>query len=170
MTNFLPTLLWRPSPNFSSRHGTRVDLLVLHDCEGGYEGSIRWFEMSSRMSRRTTSSARTGVRQRKWSTSPTMLGTHALSIAAPSASRWVASQVAVLTRLCSQLAAHVFAYLCDHLQIPVRHARAGVGSGIASHKDLGPAGSGHHDPSDDPSFMQKFVMVRWHRKGHFPAV
>ena len=55
--------------------------------------------------------------------------------------------------------AHVFAFLCDHLQIPVRHARAGVGSGIASHKDLGPAGGGHHDPSDDPSFMQKFIGV-----------
>ena len=46
MTEFLPTLLWRPSPNFSSRRGTRVDLLVLHDCEGGYEGSVRWFELS----------------------------------------------------------------------------------------------------------------------------
>ena len=46
MTEFLPTLLWRPSPNFSSRRGTRVDLLVLHDCERGYEGSVRWFELS----------------------------------------------------------------------------------------------------------------------------
>jgi N-acetyl-anhydromuramyl-L-alanine amidase AmpD len=47
MTDFLPTLLSRASPNFSSRPGARVDLLlVLHDCEGGYEGSIRWFEVS----------------------------------------------------------------------------------------------------------------------------
>jgi N-acetyl-anhydromuramyl-L-alanine amidase AmpD len=46
MTEFLPTLLWRPSPNFSSRRGMRVDLIILHDCEGGYEGSIRWFEVS----------------------------------------------------------------------------------------------------------------------------
>ena len=45
MMEFLPTLLWRPSLNFSSRRGTRVDLLVLHDCEGGYEGSVRWFEL-----------------------------------------------------------------------------------------------------------------------------
>jgi hypothetical protein len=28
------------TPNFSSHRGTRVDLLVLHDCEGGYEGSV----------------------------------------------------------------------------------------------------------------------------------
>ena len=45
MTECLPALLWRPSPNFSSRRGTRVDLIVLHDCEGRYEGSMRWFEM-----------------------------------------------------------------------------------------------------------------------------
>jgi hypothetical protein len=41
MTDSLPTLLWKPSPNFSCRRGARVDLLALHDCEGGYEGSIR---------------------------------------------------------------------------------------------------------------------------------
>jgi hypothetical protein len=33
-------------------------------------------------------------------------------------------------------AARMFAYLCIHLQIPVRHARAGVGPGIASHNEL----------------------------------
>ena len=46
MTEFPPTLLWRPSPNFSSRRGTRADLLMLHDSEGGYERSVRWFELS----------------------------------------------------------------------------------------------------------------------------
>jgi N-acetyl-anhydromuramyl-L-alanine amidase AmpD len=66
--------------------------------------------------------------------------------------------------------ARMFAFLCYHLQIPVRHARAGVGPGIASHNDLGAAGGGHHDPSDDPSFMQRFVSLidDEHRKGHFP--
>jgi hypothetical protein len=68
--------------------------------------------------------------------------------------------------------AGMFAYLCHHLQIPVRHARAGVGPGIASHSDLGTAGGGHHDPSDDPVFMEKFLsMVDCeYRKGHFPGV
>jgi hypothetical protein len=68
--------------------------------------------------------------------------------------------------------ARVFASLCYHLQIPIRHARAGVGPGIALHKDLGPAGGGHHDASDDPSFMQRFIGLVGdeHRKGHFPEV
>ena len=56
------------------------------------------------MCRLTRWSARAGVRQPKWSTSPTMLGMHALSIGAPLASRWVASRVVVLMRLSLQLA------------------------------------------------------------------
>ena len=66
----------------------------------------------------------------------------------------------------------IFAYLCHHLQIPVRHARGGVGPGIASHSDLGAAGGGHHDPSDYRDFMERFVRVvdDEHRKGHFPDV
>jgi murein L,D-transpeptidase YcbB/YkuD len=66
----------------------------------------------------------------------------------------------------------MFAYLCYHLQIPVRHARAGVGPGITSHRDLGAAGGGHRDSSDDPIFLEEFISVvdDEHRKGHFPNV
>jgi hypothetical protein len=66
--------------------------------------------------------------------------------------------------------ARVFAFLCYHLQIPVRHGRAGVGPGIASHNDLGAAG-GQHNPSD-PSFMQGFIGLidDEHRNGHLPEV
>jgi Putative peptidoglycan binding domain len=111
------------------------------------------------------------MRRHKWSTSPTTPGMRALSIGVLSASRWAASRVAVLTRLCSR-SRRMFAFLCYHLQIPVRHAHAGVGPGIASHNDLGVAGGGHHDPSDDPSFMQRFVSLvdNEHRKGHFPDI
>jgi hypothetical protein len=68
--------------------------------------------------------------------------------------------------------ARVFAFLCYHLQIPVRHARAGVGPGVASHNDLGAAGGGHHDPSNDPDFMERFIRLvdDEHRKGHFPQM
>jgi hypothetical protein len=68
--------------------------------------------------------------------------------------------------------ARIFAYLCYHLQIPVRHARAGVSLGITWHSDLGAAGGGHHDPSDNPVFIEKFVgtVDGEHRKGHFPDI
>jgi N-acetyl-anhydromuramyl-L-alanine amidase AmpD len=170
MTDSLPALFWRPSPNFSSRRGTRVDLIVLHDCEGGYEGSIRWFEMSQ-----SNVSAHYVVRE-DGSEATQMVDLddnawHACTFNRRSvgvemggfASRGFGAPLIETT-------ARMFAFLCYHLQIPVRHARAGVGPGIASHRDLGAAGGGHHDPSDDPSFMQRFVNLvdGEHRKGHFP--
>jgi hypothetical protein len=54
-------------------------------------------------------------------------------------------------------AAEIVAYLASHLQIPIRHARGGVGPGIESHHGLGAAGGGHSDPSTDPAFMDTFV-------------
>jgi N-acetyl-anhydromuramyl-L-alanine amidase AmpD len=74
-------------PNFSSRHGARVDLLVLHDCEGGYEGSIQWFELSG-----SSVSAHYVVREDGCEATQMVdladnAGTHALSIGAPLASR-----------------------------------------------------------------------------------
>ena len=170
MTEALPVLLWRPSPNFSSRRGTRVDLIVLHDCEGGYEGSIRWFEM-----RQSNVSAHYVIREDgKEATQMVDLADNAWhacifngrSIGVEMsgfASRGFDDPLLATT-------ARMFAFLCYHLQIPVRHARAGVGPGIASHDDLGVAGGGHHDPSNDPRFMQRFVSLvdDEHRKGHFP--
>jgi hypothetical protein len=159
MTNFLPPLIWRPSANFSSRHGTRVDLIVLHDCEGGYEGSIRWFEMNQ-----SNVSAHYVVRED---------GAEATQMVELADNAWHACAfnrrsvgvemggfasrgfgTSLLTT-----AARMFAYLCYHLQIPVRHARAGIGPGIASHNDLGVAGGGHHDPSSETDFMQRFVAM-----------
>ena len=172
MTESLPTLLWRPSPNFSSRRGMRVDLIILHDCEGGYDGSIRWFEVS-----RSNVSAHYVVRED---------GGEVTQMVDLADNAWHActfnrrSVGVEMSGFASRgfdapllaTAARMFAYLCFHLQIPVRHARAGVGPGIASHNDLGAAGGGHHDPSDDPAFMEKFVsMVDCeHRKGHSPEV
>jgi hypothetical protein len=82
---------------------------------------------------------------------------HALSIGAPLASRWVGSRIVVLMRVWLQLARVCSPFFFYHLQIPARHARAGVGPGIASHKSLCPAGGRHHDPCDDPSFMQRLL-------------
>jgi N-acetyl-anhydromuramyl-L-alanine amidase AmpD len=172
MTDFLPTLLWKSSPNFSSRRGTRVDLIVLHDCEGGYEGSIKWFASSQ-----SNVSAHLVVRE-DGSEATQMVDLadnawHACAFNRRSvgiemggfASRGFAPPLLATV-------ARISAYFCHHLQIPVRHARAGVGPGIASHHDLGPQGGGHHDPSDDPAFMEAFVRMvdDEYRKGHFPDV
>ena len=41
----IPPIKWTPSPNVSSRGGQKVRLIVTHDCEGNYAGSISWFAM-----------------------------------------------------------------------------------------------------------------------------
>jgi N-acetyl-anhydromuramyl-L-alanine amidase AmpD len=172
MTDFLPPLLWKPSPNFSSRSGARVDLIVLHDCEGSYHGSVRWFETSA-----SQVSAHYVIRED---------GDEATQMVELSDNAWHAcafnrrSVGIEMGGFASRgfgaplltTAARVVAYLCHHLQIPVRHARAGVGPGIASHHDLGAAGGGHHDPSDDPAFMEKFLAMvdAEYREGQSPEV
>lgn len=42
----LPPIIWTPSPNYSSRGGQKVRLIVAHDCEGSYAGSVAWFAMA----------------------------------------------------------------------------------------------------------------------------
>jgi hypothetical protein len=124
------------------------------------------------MSRRTWSFARMGTKRRKWLTLQTRPW-HACAFN----QRSVGVEIGGLasrgfgTPLLAT-AARISAYFCHHLKIPVRHARAGVGRGIASHHDLGPAGGGHHDPSDDPAFMEAFARMvdDKYRKGHFPDV
>jgi hypothetical protein len=68
-------------------------------------------------------------------------------------------------RVCSPFCAIIYKFQFDMRD-------AGVGPGIASHKNLDSAGGGHHDQSDDPSFMQRFIGLIGdeHRKGHFSEV
>jgi N-acetylmuramoyl-L-alanine amidase len=37
-----PSAIWRSSPNFNSRNGTPVSLVVIHSCEGNYAGCWGW--------------------------------------------------------------------------------------------------------------------------------
>ena len=124
MTDFLPALSWKPSPNFSSRRGARVDLIVLHDCEGGYEGSVEWFSM-----RQSNVSAHLVVRED---------GSEERHVVNVADNAWHAcafnrrSIGVEMSGFASHgfgapllaTAAHISAYYCHHLQIPVRHARS----------------------------------------------
>ena len=159
MTIALPALKWTPSPNFSSRHGARVDLLVLHDMEGGYAGSIAWFanpraQVSAHYCLNedgTECTQMVDLADKAWHVcnyNPRSVG---LEMAGYAKNGFPSAQV--------EAAAEIFAWLAHHLQIPIRHSRGGVGPGICSHWDLGQAGGGHADPSTDPAFMDKFVAM-----------
>ncbi len=39
--------IWRASPNFNSRNGTAVSLVVIHTCEGNYAGCWGWLKSSA---------------------------------------------------------------------------------------------------------------------------
>lgn len=41
-TTDYPSAIWRSSPNFNSRNGTPVSLIVIHSCEGNYAGCWGW--------------------------------------------------------------------------------------------------------------------------------
>ena len=170
MTDFLPPLLWKPSPNFSARNA-RVDLLILHDCEGPYGGSINWFE-----SKQSQVSAHFVVREdgqevtqmveladKAWHVVD--FNSRAIGVEMAGYAKDGFSAPLMLT------VARMFAYLCKYLQIPVQHARGGVGPGIESHFGLGAAGGGHSDPSTDPAFMTAFIaqVQAETNKGDFPA-
>jgi N-acetylmuramoyl-L-alanine amidase len=170
MTDFLPPLLWKASPNFSAR-GARVDLLILHDCEGGYGPSINWFE-----SRQSQVSAHFVVREdgqevtqmvalpdKAWHVCDFNSRAVGVEMAGYAKDGFSAPLMLTVSRM--------FAYLCQYLQIPVRHARGGVGPGIESHFGLGAAGGGHSDPSTSPAFMDAFIaqVQAETNKGDFPA-
>ncbi|MCK6544779.1 N-acetylmuramoyl-L-alanine amidase, partial [Myxococcota bacterium] len=38
--------IWRPSPNHNSRGNSRVELVVIHTCEGAYTGCVSWLRNS----------------------------------------------------------------------------------------------------------------------------
>ena len=152
----LPKLIWTPSPNFSARTA-RVDLLILHDMESNYQSAISWFQK-----RDSQVSAHFCLREDGQEvTQMVHLADKAWHVCAFN-SRSVGLEMAGFAKhgfAPAELdaAAKIFAYLCSHLQIPVRHARGGVGPGIESHWGLGAAGGGHSDPSTNPAFMEAFV-------------
>jgi len=45
-TDYAPAL-WVSSPNYSSRSGTAISAVVIHDVEGSYAGCISWFQNTS---------------------------------------------------------------------------------------------------------------------------
>jgi len=153
----LPVLRWSPSPNFSSRNGAKVDLIVCHDCEGSYQGSISWFGMAkSQVSAHIVlrddgkeATQMVAFGNNAWhacafnrrSIGVEMAGYSAKGFADP---EWTA-------------AASIVAWLLKKNGIPARWAQKGIGAGFCSHHDLGAAGGGHDDPTTDPNVWAAFV-------------
>lgn len=167
----LPSPIWRPSPNFSQRNGARLDLVVVHDMEGGYAGSIGWFanphsQVSAHYLLRKDGSEVTqmvAAADKAWHAcafNSRSLGLEMEGFAEQGygEAEWTA-------------AAELAAVLLHIHQIPVKWARGGVGPGFCSHYDLGLAGGGHTDPTTDTNVWAAFVdrVEAATARGDFPA-
>ncbi len=154
----LPRLLWRPSPNRSSRRGQRVRLAVVHATMGSYAGAVSWLRNS-----RAEASAHDVLRED---------GAEATQLVRRSEKAWAcAAYNAVSVNL--ELAgsgpawpleelwrgARIVAFYLHENGLPARYARLGIGRGFCRHKDLGALGGGHVDPIMPPSLWRAFCLM-----------
>jgi N-acetylmuramoyl-L-alanine amidase CwlA len=160
MTIALPKLHWIPSPNFSKRTAA-VDLIILHDTEGGYTGAISWFaQTKSKVSAHfvlredgTECTQMVHLDDKAWHAVAFNSRSIGIEMAGFMAKGFVDAEW--------QAAANMTAWLLKEFNIPAQWARHGAGPGFTSHYDLGKAGGGHNDPTTDSAKWQKFVdMVK----------
>lgn len=160
MTAFtLPKLLYKESPNYSDRLGPNR-LVVVHDCQGSYQGSIATFmaaggpnPVSAHFVMKEDGSevtqmvplARKAWHCRRFNSVATGLEMAGFAERGFPESEW-------------QAAANVTAWLLKHLGLPPVWAKGGVGSGFTSHFDLGKPGGGHSDPTTKPDVWLAFVQ------------
>ena len=146
-----------PSPNYSSRGGAKVRLVVVHDCEGSEQGAISWFAQArSRVSAQAVLSAdgKRMTRMVDWQNkawhacnfNPVSDGIEMAGFAAKGfdAPEW-------------QAMANVVAWRLKARGLPPTWAQRGEGAGFCSHHDLGAAGGGHYDPTTDSAVWAHFV-------------
>jgi hypothetical protein len=166
----LPPLVWRQSPNRSSRHGARVDLLVWHETAGSYAGSVSWLCNPA-----ADASAHLVIREDGGeATQLVKLGAKAWHAAAFN-SRAVGVEHANVTAKGYatehqlRVSARVFGWLCHELHVPPRWARDGLGRGVCYHGELGALGGGHPDCGPNHSGWLRFLDLLHAEvtRGHF---
>ena len=158
MTFSLPAWRWQASPNFSSRQGTPISLVVVHDMEGGYPGSIALFlnthaQVSAHLLLREDNAEATQMvafEEKAWHACDAGnwrgIGLEIPGFAARgySDAEW-------------EMTANIVAWLLRKYELPCRWAAHGIGAGFCSHYDLGAAGGGHTDPTTDAGIWAAFA-------------
>lgn len=160
---------WIPSPNFGSRAGSGVRLVVVHTAEGArtYQELGEFFGSSS-----SGKSSHTGidstpgrigeyVKRRnaaftQANANPYSIATELCAFAEWSRNTWLAHD-----RMLTNCALWIREE-CQHYGLPIVKLSAsqaqGSGRGVCGHVDLGAAGGGHRDPG--PAFPWDIVIER----------
>jgi N-acetylmuramoyl-L-alanine amidase/Phage tail lysozyme len=151
----LPPLLQTPSPNWSER-SAKIDLIVAHDCEGSYAGSINWFAQP-----RSQVSAHLVLREDGLQCTQMVPLSKKAWHACAFNSRSIGVEIAGYSKVGfapGQLNAdaNIIAWLLRTFNIPCQWARGGAGPGFCSHWDLGALGGGHQDITTDPDVWSEF--------------
>jgi len=154
----LPPLKWVESPNQSARDvGTGIELIVIHDTEGGYDSAISWFanshsEVSAHIVLKEDGSEATQMvpyRRKAWHASAFNSRSIGLEMAGFAKKGYGKNEWLV--------AARIVAFLLHENGLPGRWSKTGAGKGFCRHYDLGTAGGGHRDPTTDDAVWAKFV-------------
>ncbi len=157
-TLVLPKLHWIASPNFSKRTAP-VDLIVVHDTEGGYTGAISWFSqkksgVSAHFVLREDGAEATQMvhlDDKAWHAKAFNSRSIGIEMAGFASKGFAPAEW--------QAAANMVAWLLKEYKIPVRWTHDGSTSGFCSHYNLGVAGGGHKDPTTDTAKWQQFVQL-----------
>ena len=157
MTTLAP-LVWKPSPNRSTRDGARIDLIVWHETAGPYRGAVEWLRDP-----RARASAHLVVREDgREVTQLVRLADKAWHAAAFNAHAVGVEHANVTpkgyaTEAELRESARIFAWLCWHLGIPARWAPGGVGRGVVRHLELGALGGGHTSCGPGDATWHRFL-------------
>jgi hypothetical protein len=151
---------WRASPNFSSRNGQRVRLIVVHDCEGSYLGSVSWFALAAAQVSAHIVLSEDGARatqmvafgNKAWHVCAFNGFSEGIEAAGYAAKGLGAAEWRALAKLT--------AWRLKANGIPCQVATAANNwTGFCQHADLGAAGGGHHDITHDPAVWAAFVRM-----------
>ncbi len=159
----LPKLVWRETPNRSSRHGTRPNLVVIHETAGSYAGAVSWLcnptsDTSSTFVLREDGLEVTQlvkVTEKPW----TQCAFNARSVSIELANI-TAKGYATDHQL--RVAARIASWLCWKLTIPPRWSRHGATPGVTFHGDLGSLGCSHPYCGPDEQGWQHFLGYLGH--------
>jgi N-acetylmuramoyl-L-alanine amidase/Putative peptidoglycan binding domain len=153
----LPKLTFIQSPNYSSRGGEKVRLIVVHDCEGSYDGSIAWFastrsQVSAHYVLDKTGKSATqmvSTANKAWHCVDFNSVSIGVEMEGFEANGFPTAEMDTM--------ASVVAFLLHVNGLPAQFAEAGEGKGFCRHFDLGRAGGGHDDPTKDDTVWRNFV-------------
>lgn len=149
MSVVLPPLVWKPSPNYSTRNGAVIRRIVWHATAGRYAPSVAWLRNPA-----AQASAHLVIREDGGECSQLVrLEDKAWHAEAANADSIGVEHASLTADFASHVqrdeSARVVAWLCHRYRIPPLDATHRP-SGIVRHRSLGAAGGGHSDgPSDD---------------------